>query len=59
MKRFAVSANIPMELKDKLRVTAEREMCSESTIIRKAIAFYVAQKGYEGNILGNAEQQKE
>lgn len=58
MKRFAVSANIPMELKEKLKVAAERELCSESTIIRKAIASYVANECYRCNNSSSDEQRK-
>ncbi len=42
MGKADVSAKIPPELKDRLRQAADNELCSESAIIRKALAFYLS-----------------
>ena len=59
MKRFAISANIPMELKERLKVAAERELCSESVIIRRAIAVYVGCECYIYNKSTKTEHKQE
>jgi predicted DNA-binding protein len=36
-----VSAKIPHEMKKRLKMAAEAQLCSESTIVRNALSFYL------------------